>query len=69
MNEHTQDPDIQRDEDRFVEPTPVPTGQEADQHHHRPQDPAEGPDLDDDSLDNDSDAETGSDDTLEQDRP
>ena len=87
MDEHPQDPDIHRDEDRFVEPTPVPIAQEADQHHHRPQDPAEGPDLDDESLhresldkdslaDSDGDdsygetgSETGSDDTLEQDRP
>ena len=63
MDEHTQDPDIQRDEDRFVEPTPVPAGQEADQHHHRPQDPAEGPDFDEDS-----DGETAGDDPVEQDR-
>jgi len=38
------------DRDGFIEPTPIPTGQEADEHHIRgdrvhPEQPAEGPDF------------------------
>jgi len=45
MNDTTQS----EDRDRFVEPTPIPTGMEADERHPRAdrlhaQQPAEGPD-------------------------
>lgn len=39
---------VGHERDGFVEPTPVPAGQEADQHHHRPEAPAEGADFEDD---------------------